>query len=435
MRILIQLAICIPLIANAQQNNGIKFEESLSWDQVKEKAKAQNKYIFVDCYTTWCGPCKMMDKKVYSNDTVGNYMNNKYISIKIQMDTSARDNEHVKKWHTIANFLRQQTKIPAYPAYLFFSPNGDMVHKDIGYKSPSNFVDLASIATDPNKQYYTLIENYRSGKMDFSEMPYLISMATALMDNELVSVIAQDYIDNYLLNLEEDTLYTKKNILFISNYINSSKAKYFALFSRESERIDAVMAKKGYSQKIVDQVIKNEEIIPVLTVASQTGEEPNWNKVYKIIQKNFSTEYAERNILTGKELWYKYNAEKYDKNWSEYIKYAIQKVEKYGTDTTDFWQDNYLNDIAWFGIFLHGNDIKQIGTGIKWMKNVIQRNPNQPGFKDTYANLLYKAGHTREAISLEEEVVKQDPQNAEFRTTLQKMQRGEPTWTIPEVKH
>jgi thiol:disulfide interchange protein len=45
-------------------SKGIRFEHGLSWAQVKEKAKAENKYIFMDCYATWCGPCKAMDKNV-----------------------------------------------------------------------------------------------------------------------------------------------------------------------------------------------------------------------------------------------------------------------------------------------------------------------------------------------------------------------------------
>ena len=43
---------------------GIHFVNGLSWQEVLQKAKAENKYIFVDCYATWCGPCKAMDKEV-----------------------------------------------------------------------------------------------------------------------------------------------------------------------------------------------------------------------------------------------------------------------------------------------------------------------------------------------------------------------------------
>ena len=51
--------------------HGIKWVTGLSWEQVLTKAKTENKFIFVDCYATWCGPCKVMDKDVYPNDTVG----------------------------------------------------------------------------------------------------------------------------------------------------------------------------------------------------------------------------------------------------------------------------------------------------------------------------------------------------------------------------
>ena len=47
------------LASNARsQKNGIYFENSLTWEQVEQKAKDENKYIFIDCYATWCGPCK-----------------------------------------------------------------------------------------------------------------------------------------------------------------------------------------------------------------------------------------------------------------------------------------------------------------------------------------------------------------------------------------
>lgn len=37
---------------------------------IKEKAKKENKYIFMDCYATWCGACKMMEQEVYSKSTL-----------------------------------------------------------------------------------------------------------------------------------------------------------------------------------------------------------------------------------------------------------------------------------------------------------------------------------------------------------------------------
>src|SRR5690349_11279787 len=77
-------------------DSGIKFNISLSWQQVLEKAKSENKYIFVDCYTTWCKPCREMEKFVYPLDTVGDFFNKNFISIKLQMDTTKNDSEQIK---------------------------------------------------------------------------------------------------------------------------------------------------------------------------------------------------------------------------------------------------------------------------------------------------------------------------------------------------
>jgi len=87
------------------ENKGIRFEQDLSWEQIKAKAKGENKYIFIDVYATWCGPCKMMDRDVYPNDIVGAVVNDQFISVKIQMDRTAYDNELVKRRYADARSL------------------------------------------------------------------------------------------------------------------------------------------------------------------------------------------------------------------------------------------------------------------------------------------------------------------------------------------
>mgnify|MGYP002278420211 CR=1 FL=1 len=42
------------------QSKGITFEQTKEWKKVLKKAKKEKKLIFIDCYTSWCGPCKMV---------------------------------------------------------------------------------------------------------------------------------------------------------------------------------------------------------------------------------------------------------------------------------------------------------------------------------------------------------------------------------------
>ena len=68
-------------------SKGVAFEkEGTLFRQAVQKALSSGKLIFLDCYTSWCGPCKMMANTVFPQEEVGNFMNPKYVCIKIDME-------------------------------------------------------------------------------------------------------------------------------------------------------------------------------------------------------------------------------------------------------------------------------------------------------------------------------------------------------------
>lgn len=60
--------------------------QELTLAKALEKAKMENKYVFVDCYTSWCGPCKMMTANVLPLKEVGEYMNETFVCVKFDME-------------------------------------------------------------------------------------------------------------------------------------------------------------------------------------------------------------------------------------------------------------------------------------------------------------------------------------------------------------
>ena len=57
-KVLVLLALLFPVGTIAQENKGIRFDKSMSWEEVVKKATRENKYIFMDVMATWCGPCQ-----------------------------------------------------------------------------------------------------------------------------------------------------------------------------------------------------------------------------------------------------------------------------------------------------------------------------------------------------------------------------------------
>ena len=75
----------------------------MSMNQALEAQKKEPKKIFMDAYTVWCGPCKMLDKNTFSNSDVIEYVNENYYPVKF----NAEGNEEI-------NFKGQVFKNPQY---------------------------------------------------------------------------------------------------------------------------------------------------------------------------------------------------------------------------------------------------------------------------------------------------------------------------------
>ena len=93
----------------------INFREG-SFAEALEAAKSENKLVYIDCYTSWCGPCKMMSSKVFPDKQAGDFFNPRFISLKIDMDKD-EGKELAQKWN-----------IRVFPTYLILDPQGEIVY-------------------------------------------------------------------------------------------------------------------------------------------------------------------------------------------------------------------------------------------------------------------------------------------------------------------
>ncbi|RYE18605.1 MAG: DUF255 domain-containing protein, partial [Sphingobacteriales bacterium] len=259
-RLLSILLVIPPFFAGAQStdatNKGIHFEEGANWKEVVAKAKKQNKYIFVDCYATWCGPCKQMDKEVYPQAKVGEFFNSKFISFKLQFDKAETDNEAIKRTYADAEMFHKKYPIMGYPTFLFFTPDGKLMKSNTGVFTADPLISYAKDVIDPKKNYYEQLAAFRKGKVDLSTMSFLALRGQELGDSTGSAEVSKVYITS----LKNDSLLTKSNIEFMQAFTKKSTDRGFSLFYNRSEEVNAIMKDDTYAQTIVSSVIYTEMI-------------------------------------------------------------------------------------------------------------------------------------------------------------------------------
>jgi len=100
--------------------NGIVFIEN-SCIEALHQAQVQNKYIFVDAYATWCGPCNLLKATTFKDKKVAAFYNQNFINLSMDMERGEGPD------------LANQWGITAYPTLIVFDSNGKPVFGTMGF--------------------------------------------------------------------------------------------------------------------------------------------------------------------------------------------------------------------------------------------------------------------------------------------------------------
>lgn len=442
--------LCLPLFTDAQEDKssngdykGIRWSKAKSWNEVVQLSKAENKYIFVDCYATWCAPCKEMDSQIFPLVRVGASANRNFISVKVQMDSTSKDDENVKGWYSDARRLMKEYKIGGFPTYLFFSPDGNLVHKEGGYQDEISFLRLLDLAQDPRKPvYYSKYEAYKKGKKDLSTLRELAVFTKNLIgDATTARKMSRDFITHVLNKLQEDSFMTRENIEFLFTFqeVIRSKDKLFRAAYKHPSLIDSIMGWPGPARTLVYNVIKQEELDKKLYNAALI-KVPHWDNYQSRISKKYPRINA-RNLMLEYKIHY-YRDMYID--WMLWAQYKDEWINLYLPKPPydlEIYEDVNGHGGAWHA-FLHCDDSIVLVKALDWVDIALRIDGDdkakRAAYLDTKANLLYKLGKKNEALQIQRQAVDIFPDYLDSETVqnYRKMQRGQPTWenTIPNGK-
>lgn len=123
-RTLLTLVLCFSVVLLPAQ---IHFTKG-SWDELKNRAEQEGKGIFVDIYTTWCGPCRKMAATVFTDARAGECINPRYIAVQLDAE---KESDH--------GFFREYTPT-AYPTFYWLDSKGRLLDTKTGYMPAEAFI-------------------------------------------------------------------------------------------------------------------------------------------------------------------------------------------------------------------------------------------------------------------------------------------------------
>lgn len=106
------------------------FFEKAKFDKVLSMAEAEQKPVFLDFYTDWCGPCRWLDRDVFRTENAATYFNKNVINLKV----NAEKGEGIE--------LAQKFNIKAYPTLIFLKPDGTELSRHVGMTTSNRLVNM-----------------------------------------------------------------------------------------------------------------------------------------------------------------------------------------------------------------------------------------------------------------------------------------------------
>ncbi len=146
----ILIVILFSKFAFSQSLNTIDFK-NISFSEALELSKNTGKPVFIDCYTTWCAPCKKMDKTVFVIDSVYTFYNENFVNFKVDME----------KGEGIT--LKEKYNVGSFPTYLFVNAAGEIIHRTASLMPAAEFLNEARIALNPIDSYAAWEKRYVAG--------------------------------------------------------------------------------------------------------------------------------------------------------------------------------------------------------------------------------------------------------------------------------
>ena len=208
---------------------GIEFFHG-TFAEALEKAQEEDKAIFVDAFTTWCGPCKRMSKNVFPQKVVGDYYNANFINLKLDMEKE----EGMK--------FGLKYPVSAYPTFYYIKPDGEVLFTTKGGRQAEQFIDLGKQALSRYDRTSEIEELYEGGDRSFKVVHDYIKALNKSGKSSLK--VANDYLNARADYADEESL----RIIYEAS--QEADSRIFELLIEHKEGILAFTTPEAFAGKV-----------------------------------------------------------------------------------------------------------------------------------------------------------------------------------------
>lgn len=174
------MVMVISLLSLPAMSNGIKFEK-ISLKAGLEKAKKENKKVFIDIFATWCGPCKYLSRSVFIDEKLGEFMNANFINLKL--DGELKD----------GGMLMEKFELSAYPTMLFLDTDLNLLKKIEGAVGADDILETGNGVVHPETtKLFKLQQQYAEGSRSKVFLQELIT--ETLQEDKVVEILVDEYV-------------------------------------------------------------------------------------------------------------------------------------------------------------------------------------------------------------------------------------------------
>lgn len=340
------------------QTGGVNWEHG-TLQEALNKAKANKKgpnLVFLDCFTTWCGPCKHMANNVFPTKEAGDYFNKNFVNIKIDMEKG----EGID--------LAKKYGVAAYPTFLILNSDGSEVGRVVGGGELADFIKKVEAAKDIKNSPKYVKGIFDADKTTDNALAYLKALEASYMNKEIAAFLGEN-----LSTFKAKDLFTQPIWKYVSqNLASDSKLLTYLLENKGAANnyIGADMVNNAivsaYFQNLMMYMMGRKELTKeevkeaAGTISLLAGKDAR----VQTLGANVAVLYADKNMEEIGKMYKFFNYSSYgiydlqtiERIFGSMKEITKEQVETYYKEKEEFYKKQAEGCASWKDMFLKGKN-------------------------------------------------------------------------------